>query len=121
MMARATGEGSDPSGANPSRACTAGWAMIRGAVPGCGQVAVCTTNGWHKKHIPGLAGRVRDRPAQSRRPPELGIGAGACLTVRGQELRDMQMQSADQPGRRVVRADVGEQQQRQQRAPGTGR
>jgi len=31
--ALATGEGSDPSIAKPSRTCTAGWAIIRGAVP----------------------------------------------------------------------------------------
>ena len=39
-IAWATGEESDPSIANPSRTWTAGWAMIRGAVPRCGQVAV---------------------------------------------------------------------------------
>jgi hypothetical protein len=69
-----------------------------------------------QEDIPGLAGRVRNRPAQNRRPPELRISAGARLTVRRQELRDMQMRTADQPGRRVIRADIGEQQQRQQPA-----
>jgi hypothetical protein len=59
-MARATGEGSDPSSANPSRTCTAGWATIRSAVPRCGQVAVCTTNGWHKR---------RPRPCRSHARP----------------------------------------------------
>jgi hypothetical protein len=33
---------------------TAGWAIIRGPVPRCGQVAVCTMNGWHKKTSPGF-------------------------------------------------------------------
>lgn len=47
-MARATGEGSEPSRTNPSGTCTAGWAIIRGAGPRCGQVAVCTMNGWHR-------------------------------------------------------------------------
>ena len=44
-IALATGEGSEPSIANPSRTWTAGWATIRGIVPRCGQVAVCTMNG----------------------------------------------------------------------------
>jgi hypothetical protein len=52
MMAWATGEGSDPSSANPSWIGTAGWAIIRGPVPRCGQVAVWTRNGWHKKTSP---------------------------------------------------------------------
>ena len=52
MMARAGGEGSLPSSVNPSRRCTAGWAIIRGPVHRCGQVAVWTKNGWHKKASP---------------------------------------------------------------------
>ena len=51
-MARATGEGSEPSSANPSGALMAGCAMIRGPVPRCGHVAVCTMNGWHRKTSP---------------------------------------------------------------------
>ncbi len=51
-MARATGDGSVPSTAKPAGAQTAGWAMIRGPVPRCGQVAVCTMNGWHKNTSP---------------------------------------------------------------------
>jgi hypothetical protein len=48
-MARATGEGSEPSSTKPSGALTAGWAVIRGLVPWCGQVDVWTMNGWHGK------------------------------------------------------------------------
>jgi hypothetical protein len=44
-MACATGEGSEPSSTNPAGALTAGWAIIRGPAPRCGQVAVCTMNG----------------------------------------------------------------------------
>ena len=44
-MAWATGEGSEPSSAKPRGALTAGWAIIRGPAPRCGQVAVCTMNG----------------------------------------------------------------------------
>src|SRR6266545_4993748 len=29
-----------------------GWAIIRGVVPRCGHVAVCTINGWHRKTSP---------------------------------------------------------------------
>jgi hypothetical protein len=47
-IAWATGEESEPSSANPSGTAMPGWAIIRGAVPRCGQVAVCTMNGWHR-------------------------------------------------------------------------
>lgn len=47
-IALATGEGSEPSKSKPSGRWTAGWAIIRGAVPRWGHVAVCTMNGWHK-------------------------------------------------------------------------
>jgi hypothetical protein len=53
-MAPATGEGSEPSSTKPSGALTAGWAIIRGPLPRCGQVAVCTMNGWHKKTSPAF-------------------------------------------------------------------
>ena len=51
-MAFATGDGSEPSRVKPSATCTAGWAIILGPVPRCGQVAVCTMNGWHKNTSP---------------------------------------------------------------------
>jgi hypothetical protein len=51
-MARAAGEGSDPSSAKPPGALMAGWAIIRGPAPRCGQVAVCTMNGWHTNTSP---------------------------------------------------------------------
>jgi len=61
MMARATGEGPEPSSANPSRTWTAGCAIIRGVLPRCrcrvestpdGQVAV-TDEALHvKAHRP---------------------------------------------------------------------
>ena len=53
-MARATGEQSEPSSTKPSGALTAGWAIIRGPLPRCGQVAVCTMNGWHRNTSPAV-------------------------------------------------------------------
>ena len=63
-------------------------------------------------NVPGLAGGVRDRPAQHRRAPEDGVSIGARRAAGDQELRHCQVRAADQPGRRVVRADVAEQEQR---------
>jgi hypothetical protein len=51
-MAWATGDRSVPSRAKPAGALTPGWAIIRGPVPRCGQVAVCTMNGRHKNTSP---------------------------------------------------------------------
>jgi hypothetical protein len=53
-MARATSEGSEPSSTKPSGALSEGWAIIRGPAPWCGQVAVCTMNGWHKNTSPAF-------------------------------------------------------------------
>jgi hypothetical protein len=58
--------------------------------------------------IPGFPGGVRGHSAQGRRAPELGVGVGARLPVRRQELRDGQVRAAQQPGRRIVPAYVGE-------------
>src|SRR5580658_6796716 len=88
-MARATGEGSDPSSTNPSRTCTAGWAIIRGPRPRCGQVAVCAANGCHKKTSPawpvacatGLHstdGRQNSAPALVPASPYGARNCGTC-------------------------------------------
>ena len=74
-MARATAEGSEPSSTKPSGALTAGWAIIRGPAPRCGQVAVCTMNGWHKNTSPAFpvaCAAVR----HSARADQLVIGRG---------------------------------------------
>ena len=54
-IARATGDGSEPSRLKPSATCDAGLGHHPRAVPRCGQVAVCTMNGWHRYTSP--AGR----------------------------------------------------------------
>lgn len=67
-----------------------------------------------QEHVPGLPGGVRRRHAQSRRPPELGAGVGTGLAVGRQDLRADQVRTGQQPGRRVVAADIGELDKRQQ-------
>jgi len=46
---------------NPSATSTPGWATRRAAVPRCGQVAVCTMNGWQTNTSPArpVASTVR--------------------------------------------------------------
>ena len=69
-----------------------------------------------QENVPGLPGGVRGRHAQRRRPPEVRVRVGARLAVGRQEPRDGQVRAAQQPGRRVVPANIGEQEQRQQPA-----
>jgi hypothetical protein len=68
--------------------------------------------------VAGPAGGLGGAPTQHRRLQPGGdiIAGHAVLPGRGEDRRDEQMRSGDQPGGGVVGADVGEQEQGQQAA-----
>lgn len=76
-MAWATGDGSVPSSVKPAGAPTAGWAIIRGPVPRCGQVAAGRAAGRCAGPSPG-GGRSPAGPLHRRAAGGPGRGAAGC-------------------------------------------